>query len=178
MSPFTASAELYDLHKRMVGLLVYSVQTSFVASPRRLLSMAYAYDVLSAHQLGIVTFTGALVDGDIVRAMESLFLDDRWVPGYSAVWDLSNVQLLVLEPGDVTAIYQKVVELREQIDGGRSAIVARRELDRSIAVMVSHQLKKRPERNTEVFRTLADAEHWLEVDAHLDQVVADLRVSF
>lgn len=137
--------------------------------------MTYVYQIYPEHRLAITLYHGAVNGEDVAHAMDAVFLDERWQPGYAAVWDIRTIEALIIVPEGVKAIAEKTKDLREQIGGGKAAILVRRSMDHTIAALLTRRRLTGPEREVQTFRQAEEAEAWLGMGHQLDSLVEDLR---
>lgn len=120
--------------------------------------------VLPPRRLGVVVLHGALDGPQFVAAMEALYEDPAWEPGFSALWDARRVRKLALDPEDVQALGRRIEALAERMGGGRAAFVVPDEFHRMIAVLIVRKAP-RADRDRRMFEHLDDALAWLGVEA-------------
>ena len=116
--------------------------------------MPYRHLLRPEYSLGVIRFTG-LVDGaDLLHAMRALYLDPVWEPSFSAVWDFREVGQLILFPSDITDLLALFEELKPRLDSvGRTAVLARRQIDRIMSRLILRQRERHIVRATKLFFT-------------------------
>ena len=124
--------------------------------------MPFTYRVDPAHQIGLVAWRGRVSGEQIIEAMDALFGDPAWQPGFRHCWDGRAISELVLDLPETGAIVKHLREMAGQMGKGRAATVNPAEIHwlaaRTLIVMSRLGL---PE--AKVCTTLNEAAAWLEV---------------
>lgn len=122
--------------------------------------MANSSQVDSRARLGILTLSGTVDVHDLLEAMSTLYDRPEWQPGFDVLWDASGITELILGPTDIRTIVEVVRSRAVQIGHGRTAIVVFRDLDASIARLLTRLLQS-DRRDRRLFQEHAVALAWL-----------------
>lgn len=136
--------------------------------------MAYLYQILPTHRLAVTQFVGTVTGDTVIDAMEAVFGDERWQPRFSAVWDIQTIDAMIMLPDEVEAITSKAEELRPLVNGGKAVILARRQMDRAIASLLTSRRRGDTERIVKTFADPKEGADWLELPVDLDALVGQL----
>ena len=126
--------------------------------------MAFHVHISPADALGVVTFLDAVTGADLAGALDALYADPRWRPGFDALWDFGRMSTLVLDPDDLKALVALDFAYEAVGGVGRDAIVVTTDLDRSLAALFEHLSKETPRPNR-VFASVEAARTWLAAPA-------------
>ena len=128
--------------------------------------MPFRVEIDPERRRALVEIDGTVTAAVVMEAMEELFGNPQWQPGYDGLWDCSGIQQLVMDPADLGALVALATSLAPRIGTGRGAFVLTRDLDSMMAALVVY--RSRPsDRDRRVFRTREEAVAWLDgVDPH------------
>jgi hypothetical protein len=116
-------------------------------------------------KLGLITFSGTVDAGDILRAMDEVYHAPSWEPTFTLLWDGRGIRSLVLEPEEVGHITSRAVALRplKSVDpaAGREAVVVAREVDFIAARLLVERTREGRVHEVRVFDVFGDATAWL-----------------
>lgn len=122
--------------------------------------MAYEYRIEPAEGLGIITLTGRVNGPQIREAMEALFGDARWQPGFASLWDAVMVEAIAIAPEDLPAISETMEQARLRAGAGRGAWVVRGEMAQSIGELLARRAQQRGHERR-CFTDTDEARRWL-----------------
>ncbi len=108
----------------------------------------------------VVTMRGEVSPQDVTVALKTLFDESQLSAGMPVLWDLRNARISVL-PKEIPGIIATISERLGTRWRGRSAVVTNRDVDYG-TVRVAQAYLEDSGIELMVFRTMAEAEHWLE----------------
>ena len=118
--------------------------------------MPYSYAIDITARLATVTLAGTVRGTDIASAMEAVFGDSSWEPGFDLLWQASGITELLFERDDLPGMITLQRRLAARAGGGREVILVSRSLDEDMAKM--YALMMRGEGQTvSICRSMADA---------------------
>ena len=98
--------------------------------------MPFSYEIDTARRLVVIILTGDVSGRDIHDAISTYVEDPAWRPGYDRVWDSSGTKSMVLDLDEVRRIWKLLEALQSRMGEGRTAVVARRDVDRTAAEII------------------------------------------
>ncbi len=125
--------------------------------------MAFACDIDPDRNLGTVTLRDTVGAREFMDAMRALYDHPEWQPGFSALWDGSDIARLIIEPDDLAPISETYRQVEAKMGRGRAAFVVPRDVVHVIAQLLIHRLHY-PDRERRAFVRLGDAVAWLNED--------------
>jgi hypothetical protein len=108
-----------------------------------------------------VEFLGTVTSADVVGAVEAAFAPEHWVEGSDILWDGRGIERLLLDVEALEDIAGAKAAQAAARASSRSAVVASRDLDVEMAMMLSRYGESEP-RRVGVFRGEAKALAFLE----------------
>lgn len=90
--------------------------------------MPFCHHVSPDDGFALIRMSGSVFGSDVVGALTTWLRDQEWEPQFVALWDLYEVDQLVLVPEDVRAFTAELAILRPMLGSSRTAAIARREL--------------------------------------------------
>ncbi len=126
--------------------------------------MPVRVSLATSERFACVTLEGAVTWSDIANAMRGLYGRPDADPSIRVLWDGRAIRSMVMHPEDLREMKALRVELAAGLDGGRTAVVVRRELDTMMAHLFSRQVRD-TRREHRVFRDLDAALTFLGLDA-------------
>jgi hypothetical protein len=123
--------------------------------------MPYRWSVDPVARRGRALFDGSVAGADVAAALDAIYADPRWAPGFDALWDCSGVREVTILPQDVAAIAARVRALAGRMGPGRAAIVVPGDMNRLVALLIL-RLTRNPQRARRVFGALDEAAAWLD----------------
>jgi len=91
-------------------------------------------------RLGAVAFYGDVMGPELVAAIEALFGDEGWEPGFDALWDGRGVANLIVGPEDIDAVVAANDRLLDRIGEGHAVILTTGAEEYASAFMIRRQL--------------------------------------
>lgn len=125
--------------------------------------MPFAYRIDPDARLGAVAFYGDVTGADLVAAMEALFGDEAWEPGFSALWDGRGIERLTLGFTDYSSVLAAAVRLLGRIGGGTGVVLTSGFEEYASAFQIRKHLGPVPGRQLRLAGGLREALALLEV---------------
>jgi hypothetical protein len=108
-----------------------------------------------------VEFLGTVTSADVIGAIEATFAPAHWQEGSDVLWDGRGIERLLLDVEALEDIAGAKAAQAASRANSRSAVVASRDLDVEMAMMLSRYGEAQP-RRVGVFRGVAKALAFLE----------------
>lgn len=98
------------------------------------------------------------------------YLDDpAWIPTYQVFWEIRGITEAVIDQPDVHTLARITREFADRIGPGRTAMLARREIDflsvDSYSHLIARLAMRNPEREVKAFSSIMLAAEWLGLPA-------------
>jgi hypothetical protein len=122
--------------------------------------MPWSYVIDSANRLARVAMAGTIRGADIAAAMQTIYADPAWQPGFDSLWECTGITELLFERDDLPTLVGLQRESRARSGYGREAIVVSRALDDVMAKMYAAMMREST-REVLVCRSLAEAAQFL-----------------
>ena len=123
--------------------------------------MPFRYHIYPTHRTGAVAFAGGVTGVDMIAAMETLYSDSEWRPGFTSIWDLRSITSLSVSPDEVDAIADRAAELCEWAGHGKVAAITRREVDEMIVQLLAYRCRNTARSSVRFFNRLSEALIWV-----------------
>ena len=122
--------------------------------------MAVTVRVAPTHRVGFVRFAGSIELPDLLDGLYGLLDHPDWRPGYDMVWDCGEVSELIIDNAELDHLLSVLRDMDPQLGGGRSAIIATRQIDYMFAHLIVLKTEDSP-REKRVFESAGAALRWL-----------------
>jgi hypothetical protein len=119
--------------------------------------MPFVYRIDPNARLAAIAFFGDVTGRDLVAALEALFGDEAWEPGFQAVWDGRGLQSIRLSYADYGAVMAASVRLLGRIGGGTGVILTSDPEEYEAAFMVRKYLGPVPGKQVRLADNLPEA---------------------
>jgi hypothetical protein len=116
-------------------------------------SYSYAIDITA--RLATVTLAETVRGADIAGAMEAVFGDSSWQPGFNVLWQASGITELLFERDDLPGMIALQRRFAARARGGREVILVSRTLDEDMAKMYALMMRN-DGKQVSVCRSMAD----------------------
>jgi hypothetical protein len=122
--------------------------------------MTHPHTIDPSRHAAMVTLSGTIRGSDLAAAMETVYNDPLWQPGFSLLWGGTTITELLFEKNDLPRLVD--VNRRHAARAGivREVIIVGRQLDRAMAEMYA-MLMKHEGRTVHVCDSEAEAWTWL-----------------
>jgi chloramphenicol 3-O-phosphotransferase len=122
--------------------------------------MTFSLVISEAHRLATGTLSGSVRGSDIAAAIQTLYDDPAWQPGFDTFWDCAGITELLFEREDLPNIVALQHASSERAGTGIEIILVARMLDDAMASM--YRVAMRTEvRAVHICRSVCDAERLL-----------------
>jgi hypothetical protein len=115
-------------------------------------------------KLGLVAFAGTVDAEELVRTLDALRLDPRWVASYDLLWDGRGIRSLILDPDAVERVVHHGLAWNSRVEPdlapGREAVVVGREVDFLAARLLTARTQAGRRHEVRLFDTIEDAAGW------------------
>ena len=122
--------------------------------------MAFSLVISDANRLAAGTLSGSVRGSDIAAAIQTLYDDPAWQPGFDTFWDCSGITELLFEREDLP----NIVALQHASSGragtGIEVILVERMLDDAMASMYAAVMRTKV-RAVHICRSVGEAERLL-----------------
>jgi hypothetical protein len=119
------------------------------------------YTVEYVDGIFICTASGKAEAGDAAKVMEAMLIHPEWKPGTPRCYDVSNLDTAMLTIKEMRRIASFATIHKNELGGGKIAMVASRNLEYGFARMLSVLVTQFGDSDLEVFRTREEALNWL-----------------
>jgi hypothetical protein len=116
----------------------------------------YSYAIDITARLATVTLAETVRGADIASALETVFRDSSWQPGFDLLWQASGITELLFERDDLPGMIALQRRFAARAGGGREVILVSRSLDEDMAKMYALMLRNEGKK-VSVCRSMADA---------------------
>lgn len=125
--------------------------------------MAFQLRLYPDRALAVVNWQGTVTGEEIEQAMQDLFEDDRWQPGFRHVWDGRGIHVLSLGLSDLRSVAQALRRLHPRMGDGRAASILPEDSHWAVGrLLVLYSRLTLP--HVLVCRSAREAAEWLEID--------------
>lgn len=119
------------------------------------------YRIESTEKYILVSTSGAATVEELIEALDAIFSHKDWCPGFSYIFDHSNLSLEKLTTADVKKIAYLAKERRSNNAVSRSAIATCHDLEYGLSRMWMVYVADDADVETRVFRDMKDAIAWM-----------------
>lgn len=126
--------------------------------------MSIRYFIYPEHDFAYVQADGNITGNDIIGIGRQLFTDPKWSNGFRLLIDYRNIQQFDVQSKDVVQLVHQDKEYESLFDMSKCAILAESNVVFGVSRMWK-SLSGNVQINSNVFRKLDDALHWLEIPA-------------
>ena len=127
--------------------------------------MAIEYEIIEEKRLVIAKGSGIVTGDDVMRHLEALAADERYVAPMKKLVDYSSIDAIMQSNEEIILIVRKKEALKQRFAGERCAFVTPNDLAFGIArvheAYVNSTIMK-----AAVFRRLEEALAWLDVESN------------
>ena len=123
--------------------------------------MAHELHIDPERQVSEIRYSGFVTGREIVDAIEEMLRHPDWRPGYRRFSSTAAVATMDVTPADLEAMQRQDIERREQIGGGRKAVLVAPKYE-VVSVMYKHTFDRKFELyDLCIFTDEAEAWKWL-----------------
>jgi hypothetical protein len=119
--------------------------------------MPFTYRIDPSARLAAVAFFGEVTGRDLVEAIETLFSDEAWEPGFQAVWDGRGLHSIRVSYADYGAVLAAAVRVLPRIGGGTGVILTSDPEEYEAAFMIRKFLGPVPGKQVRLADNLREA---------------------
>lgn len=117
----------------------------------------------------LVRANGRVTGADVNAVYRAVLTDPAWQPTFQILWDATEIRSLEVAWEEAEAFRNAAATLSDRVGEGRSAVVARRDLDAMMAnnyiIFGGRHPRRDPGREVQVFSSISVAIEWLGVSA-------------
>ena len=124
--------------------------------------MPIKYDIIEEQKLILATGSGIVTANDVISHLDSLATANQYIAPMKKLVDYRTIESISISPNDASIIARKKKELSKYFSGEKCAFVSPGDLTYGSA-RVHQALVDSADFNTEVFRSIEEAQEWLEV---------------
>ena len=125
--------------------------------------MPIDYDIIEDQKLVLAKGIGTVSGDDVIRHLEELSKDDRYIAPMKKLIDYRLVDDITILSGDALTIAQLKSNLSSVFKGEKCAFISPGDLTYRTSRVHQSLIDSSPDLSTEVFRTVEEAVGWLEV---------------
>lgn len=125
--------------------------------------MPHRIYIAPERELGIVKWDGPVNGGDLIWAIQELYGNPLWQPGFQACWDGTNLATLDLSFAEMQQVVEVAKVAVERVGDARTASVMSNELHLASMRMLTGLIRLKG-LNVKFFRSLDKAAPWLGVE--------------
>ena len=122
--------------------------------------MAFTLHIDRATRRALGVLSGSVTGHEFAEAMDALYHDPAWSPGFEVLWDFTAVRELLVDRQGVETIVAAARACRPRMGVGRTAIAIPNEMHQTIASLVVYKTRGEG-RDRRIFDTRATADAWL-----------------
>jgi hypothetical protein len=123
--------------------------------------VAFSYVIDRAKHLATGTFSGSVTGAAIATAMQTVYVDAAWQPGFDTLWECTGITELLLGPDDLASLVALHRDFGEVAGTGLEIIVVSRSLDHLMAKIYAAMMRNQA-RRVRVCRSVAEAAEHLD----------------
>ena len=129
--------------------------------------MPIEYDIIEENKLVLAMGSGVITAKDIISHLDSLASDNKYIATMKKLVDYRTIESISISPNEASVIARKKKELINCFSGEKCAFVSPGDLTFGTA-RVHQALVDSADLNTAVFRSIEEAQEWLDVTLEMN----------